>query len=40
METYLIHIINQNSNNSLVGLILNFLILSQNKSFVNFNQKI
>ena len=40
METYLFHIIEQNSNKARMGLILNFVSLSQNNSFVIYDQKI
>ena len=37
METYLFHIIEQNSNKALMGLIPNFVILSQDNSFVIYD---
>ena len=40
METYLFHIIEQISNKARMGLKLNFVILSKNNSFVNYDQKI
>ena len=39
METYLFHIIEQNSNKAHMGLVPNFVSLSLNSSFVFYDQK-
>ena len=39
MESYLFHIIEKKSNKAHMGLIRNFVILSQNNSFVIYDQK-